>query len=109
MKPLTIFATLFAALGTFAVFSQNPPPAAPRTGPGVQAPQDSKYADLIKTCKVPPAGRGGGAAKGGHGLQDWFPAAPLLLASGTHAPRGRFTGTTRNRRLPSMRYVSKSV
>jgi gluconolactonase len=51
-------------LGMSATFGQNPPPAAPRTGPGVQAPQDAKYQDLIKTCKVPPPGRGG-AAKGG--------------------------------------------
>src|SRR6185503_11456426 len=67
MKPSTMTTILFGALGAVAVFSQGPPPAAPRTGPGVQAPQDAKYADLIKTCKVPPPaapGRGG-AAKGG--------------------------------------------
>jgi len=88
MKPLTIFATLFAALGTFAVFSQNPPPAAPRTGPGVQAPQDAKYADLIKTCKVPPqAAPVRGGAKGGPGKGQAKgpgappPAAPKELAA----------------------------
>lgn len=78
MKPTIIYTILFGAVGALAVFSQNPP-AAPRTGPGVQAPQDAKYADLIKTCKVPPPpapGRGG-AAKGGPGKgQAKGPAAP---------------------------------
>jgi len=67
MKMTTISTILLGVLGSPAAFSQNPPPAAPRTGPGVQAPQDAKYQDLIKTCKVPPPtppGRGG-AAKGG--------------------------------------------
>jgi len=76
MKMITMSAILLGALGSSAAFSQAPPPAAPRTGPGVQAPQDAKYADLIKTCKVPPPappGRGGGAAKGG---QAKGPAAP---------------------------------
>ena len=79
MKPSTMTTILFGALGAVAVFSQGPPPAAPRTGPGVQAPQDAKYADLIKTCKVPPPaapGRGG-AAKGGPAKgQAKGPAAP---------------------------------
>lgn len=78
MKPSTMTTILFGALGAVAVFSQGPPPAAPRTGPGVQAPQDAKYADLIKTCKVPPPappGRGGGQAKGGKGRGPGAPAA----------------------------------
>ena len=49
-----------------AVFLQAQP--APRSGPGVQAPQDSREPDVLKTCKVPPpvpAGRGpGGAGRG---------------------------------------------
>src|SRR5262249_15157878 len=28
------------------------------------APQDARYPDLVKTCKAPPPGRGGGGAKG---------------------------------------------
>jgi gluconolactonase len=32
---------------------------APRTGPGVQAAQDAKEADVLKTCKVPPPAPGG--------------------------------------------------
>ena len=54
-----------SVLGVVAALCQNPAPTG-RTGPGVQAPQDAKYADLIKTCKMPPptpVGRGGG--KGG--------------------------------------------
>ena len=67
MKMTTMSTILLGAIGALAAFCQAPAPAAPRTGPGVQAPQDAKYADLIKTCKVPPPaapGRGG-AAKGG--------------------------------------------
>jgi gluconolactonase len=63
MKSTSMLAIL---LGVAAAYGQAPP-AAQRTGPGVQAPQDAKYQDLIKTCKVPPPpapGRGGGA-KGG--------------------------------------------
>ena len=78
LTKLTMTSTIF--LGMAAVFGQNPPPAAPRTGPGVQAPQDAKYQDLIKTCKVPPPGRGG-AAKGGPGKgQAKGPAAPAAAA-----------------------------
>jgi gluconolactonase len=79
MKPSTMTTILFGALGAVAVFSQGPPPAAQRTGPGVQAPQDAKYADLIKTCKVPPPaapGRGGGAKGGPAKGQAKGPAAP---------------------------------
>ena len=63
MKSTGMLAILLGAIGSWVALSQAPP-AAPRTGPGVQAPQDAKYADLIKTCKTPPTGRGG-AAKGG--------------------------------------------
>jgi gluconolactonase len=65
---------LTIALGSFAAMvalSQNPPPAAPRTGPGVQASQDAKEPDVLKTCKTPPPARGGGPGggqgKGGQG------------------------------------------
>jgi len=78
MKMTTMSAILLGALGSSVALCQPPPPAAPRTGPGVQAPQDAKYADLIKTCKVPPPappGRGGGAAKGGQGKGPAAPAA----------------------------------
>ncbi|HEY2381230.1 MAG TPA: SMP-30/gluconolactonase/LRE family protein [Terriglobia bacterium] len=58
--------TLLAAagcLGAMVVLGQAP---ASQTGPGVQAPQDAKYAAFIaKNCKVPPTqARGGGAGRG---------------------------------------------
>ncbi len=62
---LTSFSIFVVAV---AAWSQNPPPAAPRTGPGVQASQDAKEPELLKTCKVPPpappARGGGGGGKG---------------------------------------------
>jgi len=64
MKLTTMSTILLGVLGSSAAFCQNPAPAALRTGPGVQAPQDAKQPDLLKTCKVPPQARGG-AAKGG--------------------------------------------
>jgi gluconolactonase len=61
-------------LGVVVALSQSPPQ---RTGPGVQAPQDAKYADLIKTCKAPPpAGRGGGGGGKGGGKAPAAAAAP---------------------------------
>src|SRR6266853_1513996 len=66
MKPTGMLAILGVA-GVTALLCQVAPPAAPRTGPGVQAPQDAKYQDLIKTCKTPPPARGGGAKGGGGG------------------------------------------
>jgi gluconolactonase len=65
MKPAFFSISVF--LVALAAWSQNQPPAAPRTGPGVQANQDAKEPEVLKTCKVPPpapAGRGGGAGKG---------------------------------------------
>lgn len=51
-------------LGLTAAQGQTPAPPAPRTGPGVQAAADSKEPDILKTCKVPPPGRGGGRGPG---------------------------------------------
>jgi len=65
MKLTGMLTMLLGAIAVSVALSQAPP-AAPRTGPGVQAPQDAKYQDLIKTCKVPPpAAPGRGGAKGG--------------------------------------------
>lgn len=75
MKSTKLFTILLGVLGASAALCQAPP-AAPRTGPGVQSTQDAKLPDLLKTCKVPPPGRGG-AAKGGPGKgQAKGPAAP---------------------------------
>jgi len=63
---------VLGACGAVAAWGQGP-----RQGPGVQAPQDARYADLLKSCKTPPpAGRGGGG-RGGRG------AAPGAAAPAT--------------------------
>ncbi len=68
MKPTALFTLALIAIPTHAQ-------APARTGPGVQAPQDARYADLIKTCKIPPpAGRGPAAGKGA--AKGGAPAAP---------------------------------
>ena len=55
--------TAAGCLGAIAILGQTP--AAPQTGPGVQALQDSKYPDFIASkCKTPPPPRGGGAGRG---------------------------------------------
>jgi gluconolactonase len=64
MKLTGTLTMLLGGIWVSIVLPQQPP-AAPRTGPGVQAPQDAKYADLIKTCKTPPPPGRGGGAKGG--------------------------------------------
>ncbi|HEY2842238.1 MAG TPA: SMP-30/gluconolactonase/LRE family protein [Bryobacteraceae bacterium] len=65
MKLTGMLTILLGVLGSPAAFGQSAPPAGQRTGPGVQATADAKQPELLKTCKVPPPGRGGGAAKGG--------------------------------------------
>jgi gluconolactonase len=52
--------TVVLGLGAMAAWGQIPSPAGLKTGPGVQAPNDSKEPDVLKTCKVPPQARGGG-------------------------------------------------
>jgi gluconolactonase len=52
--------TVVLGLGAIAAWGQIPSPAGLKTGPGVQAPNDSKEPDVLKTCKVPPQARGGG-------------------------------------------------
>ena len=82
MKLTGTLTILLGAIGVSVVLSQQPP-AAPRTGPGVQAPQDAKYADLIATCKVPPPaapGRGGSQRGGPPKGQGRARVLPLRLA-----------------------------
>src|SRR5438128_983483 len=66
MKSAGIFVILFAAFNTTAAWCQIQPPAGQRSGPGVQAPQDEREPELLKTCKNPPAAgaRRGGPARG---------------------------------------------
>ena len=74
MRPIRNLTIVMGVLGVVVALSQSPPQ---RTGPGVQAPQDAKYADLIKTCKAPPpAGRGGGGGGKGGGKAPAAAAAP---------------------------------
>jgi len=48
-----------SGLIAFTAWAQIPMPAGKTTGPGVQAPRDSKEPEVLKTCKVPPpAGNG---------------------------------------------------
>src|ERR1700722_658114 len=57
-------AILGLMLGAMAAWGQIPSPPGLKTGPGVQAPNDSKEPDVLKTCKVPPQARGGGPRRG---------------------------------------------
>jgi gluconolactonase len=58
MKSTGILAVVLGGLasGGFAVaaWGQIQPPAGLKSGPGVQAPQDSREPEVLKTCKVPP-------------------------------------------------------
>src|SRR5690242_9223146 len=61
MNSKGLFLTAAGCLGAIVALGQAPP----QQGPGVQAPQDARYADAIVKCKVPPPPRGGGG--GGRG------------------------------------------
>jgi gluconolactonase len=63
MNSKGIFLTAAGCLGAIVALGQTPP----QQGPGVQAPQDARYADAIAKCKVPPPQRGGGGGGGGRG------------------------------------------
>ena len=65
MKSIAMFMVALGGLGAMAAVGQIPTPAGLKTGPGVQAPNDSREPDVLKTCKVPPPARGGrGPARG---------------------------------------------
>src|SRR5215468_2905512 len=72
--------TAAGCLGAMVVLAQAPPAATPQQGPGVQAPQDARYADAIAKCKVPPPQRGGG--RGGDGRGAAAAAAPAAGRGG---------------------------
>lgn len=72
----TLILTLAILCAVTAALSQQAPPAARTTGPGIQAGADSHFAEVVATCKVPPPGRGGaGAAKGGAAPKGGAPKA----------------------------------
>ena len=99
MKSKGILITALGGLGGLAamvVFGQAPAaaPAAPQTGPGVQAPADAKYQDWIKQCKVPPPPRGGGGGRAG--------AAPAAGAgAGAGAAQGALAAPARGGAAPN--------
>jgi gluconolactonase len=67
MKTTALMSMVFGLAGAATVYSQIQPPAGLKQGPGVQAPQDAREADVLKACKTPPpapAGRGGGRGRG---------------------------------------------
>src|SRR5262252_8231052 len=70
MKSKGMLLTALGCLGAMAVLGQAPAqqpaaPPAPQTGPGVQAPSDSKYAEFVAAkCKTPPPARGAGGGRG---------------------------------------------
>ncbi|PWU06633.1 MAG: hypothetical protein C5B51_11725 [Terriglobia bacterium] len=66
MKTTGILIIVLSLTLTTVAFSQIPPPAGKRSGPGVQAPQDEREPEVLKACKTPPpAGRGrGGPGRG---------------------------------------------
>jgi len=65
MKSKHIVAIAFGAVSATTALCQGPASApAPRSGPGIQAPQDAREPDLLKTCKVPPTPVGGGRGPG---------------------------------------------
>src|SRR5215510_1603897 len=68
---MTSTGLLTIVLGFFGVSAALGQATAPgqRQGPGVQAPQDSRYQTLIATCKNPPPARGGAPGQGGQGGQ----------------------------------------
>jgi gluconolactonase len=80
MKSNQTFAVALGVLGATAILSlgQAPAPAPPRTGPGVQAPQDAKEPEVLAGCRTPAPARGGGRGPGGPAGQGRGrgPAAP---------------------------------
>lgn len=58
MKPKRVITIAMGIFGATAALSQAP---APRTGPGVQAPQDAREPEVLAGCKNPPPPARGGA------------------------------------------------
>jgi gluconolactonase len=63
MRSIRTIAIVLGLFGAAAV-GQIQPPAGKRSGPGVQSPQDERYPEVIKTCKVPPPAAGGRGGRG---------------------------------------------
>jgi gluconolactonase len=59
MKSLGLFTVGLGLLGAIAAWGQIPSPSGLKSGPGVQAANDAKEPEVLKTCKIPPPARGG--------------------------------------------------
>jgi gluconolactonase len=59
MKSLGMLTVALGVLSAMAAWGQIPSPSGLKSGPGVQAPNDAKEPEVLKTCKVPPPARGG--------------------------------------------------
>ena len=90
MKSKGMLLTALGCLGAMAILGQAPaqqPAPAPQQGPGVQASQDSRYAEFVAgKCKVPPPARGGGAR--GPAAPAGAPAGQAPAGQAAAAPRG---------------------
>src|SRR5215472_7446603 len=64
MKATPALAILTAVLSAAAARAQIQPPAGRTTGPGVQAAQDAREPELLKTCRIPPPAPGAGRGRG---------------------------------------------
>jgi gluconolactonase len=65
MKSTGTLAIMIGGVVALAGLGQIPSPAGLKTGPGVQAANDAKEPDVLKTCKVPPPPRGAGFPRRG--------------------------------------------
>lgn len=64
MKSTLAVFLLLGMATTGVTFGQIQPPAGKTTGPGVQAAQDAREPEVLKTCKVPPPAPGGRGGRG---------------------------------------------
>ena len=88
MKSKRMLKVILSMLSVTVFLSRGQTPAPPpRTGPGVQAPQDAREPEVLATCKTPPPPRGGGAGRGpgnaAAGPRDYMvPEIPGVIAAG---------------------------
>jgi gluconolactonase len=59
MKSTGLLTVVLGGLAAMASLGQSPNPGGRTTGPGVQAPRDSREPEVLKTCKVPPSAPSG--------------------------------------------------
>jgi len=64
MKSQGMLTIVFVVAGAAAAWCQIRTPAGKTTGPGVQAAQDAREPEVLKTCKVPPPAPGGRGGRG---------------------------------------------